>query len=86
MTGRPRLAFSLAVWWMLLALVLWFLGRALDQSASLAQCAASAAFFVVLGEAGDWLRRRWADRIGSRHQRAPARPRPPDEKAPTTHL
>ncbi|WP_067019359.1 hypothetical protein [Streptomyces dysideae] len=61
MSGKPRLrrlAFSLTVWWLLLALVLWLLGKALDQPASLAQCAASSAFFVALGEAGDWLRRR----------------------------
>ena len=86
MTGRPRLALSLAVWWMLIALVLWLLGRALDQPASLAQCTASSAFLVALGEAGDWLRRRWrAGRITSRHRPAPSRPQPPDEKAPTTH-
>jgi len=88
-TGRPRLtrlAFSLTVWWMLIAFLLWLLGRALDQPVSLGQCTASAAFFVVLGEAGDWLRRRWrAGRIAGRHQSAPSRPRPPDGKAPTTH-
>lgn len=83
MTGRPRLAFSLTVWWMLTALVLWLLGRALDQPASLAQCTASSAFFVVLGEAGDWLRRRRrASRITSRRRSVSSRP---DEKAPTTH-
>ncbi|MGW3649423.1 hypothetical protein [Streptomyces sp. NPDC000878] len=89
MISRPRLtrlAFSLTVWWMLLSLALWLLGRALDQPASLGQCTASAAFFVVLGETGDWLRRRWrAGRIATRHQPAPPRPRPPDGKEPTTH-
>ncbi|WSQ12879.1 hypothetical protein OG604_36755 [Streptomyces sp. NBC_01231] len=56
MTRLPCLAFSVTVWWMLIALILWLLGRALDQPASLAQCTASSAFLVALGEAGDWLR------------------------------
>ncbi|MDQ0605016.1 hypothetical protein QF037_009361 [Streptomyces canus] len=89
MTGRQRLsrlAFSLTVWWMLIVLIFWLLGRALEQPASIAQCAASSAFLVVLGEAGDWLRRRWrAGRITRRHQSAPSRPQPPGEKAPTKH-
>lgn len=62
MTGKPhlgRLAVSLAIWWMLIAFVLWIVGKAADQSASLVQCAASSAFLVAIGEAGDWLRRRW---------------------------
>ncbi|MEV8547935.1 hypothetical protein [Streptomyces sp. NPDC051572] len=50
---------SLGIWWALLALVLWLLGKALAQPASPARCAASAVFLVALGEAGDWLRRRW---------------------------
>ncbi|MFG2957920.1 hypothetical protein ACGF5O_29925 [Streptomyces sp. NPDC048291] len=53
---------SLAVWWLLLALVLWLLGKALGQPASAVQCAASAAFLVALGEAGDGVRRRWRSR------------------------
>ncbi|MEV0740527.1 hypothetical protein AB0I51_32390 [Streptomyces sp. NPDC050549] len=53
----------------------------LGQPASLAQCAASSAFLVAVGEAGDWLRRRWRagwlSGIAARHQ-------PPDAKTPTT--
>jgi hypothetical protein len=88
-TGRPRLsrlAFSLTVSWMLIVLVLCLLGWALDQPTSLGQCAASSAFLVVLGEAGDWLRRRWkASRIMRRHQSATSRPQLPEEKGPTMH-
>ncbi|MFG3590482.1 hypothetical protein [Streptomyces sp. NPDC047990] len=61
MTGTQRVrrvVVSIAVWWLLLALVLWLLGKMLDQPASAAQCAASSAFLVALGEAGDWARRR----------------------------
>jgi hypothetical protein len=43
---------------MLIALVLWLVGRAFDRTASFAQCAASSALLVAIGEAGDWLRRR----------------------------
>jgi hypothetical protein len=81
-TGRPRLsrlAFSLTVRWLLLSLVFWLLGRALDQPAALAQCPASAAFLVGLGEAGDLLRRRWrTGRSTSRLELPPSRPRPLD--------
>ncbi|MFE9628999.1 hypothetical protein [Streptomyces sp. NPDC006527] len=59
---------SLTVWWALIALVLWLVGQALDQPAMLAQCIASAAFLVAIGETDDWLRRRWradpAERCG----------------------
>lgn len=78
MTGKPRLwrlAISLIAWWMLTALLLWLLGRALDQPAPLAQCVSPAVFLVALGEAGDWLRRRWrASRITSQHRHDPNRP------------
>ncbi|MFF8968982.1 hypothetical protein [Streptomyces sp. NPDC014995] len=61
MTGRTRVwrhAGSLTAWWLLLALVLWVLGRAADQDVSLPGCVVSGAFLVGLGEVGDWLRRR----------------------------
>ncbi|MFF7794013.1 hypothetical protein [Streptomyces sp. NPDC007991] len=51
-------------WWLLLALALWLLGQAVRQAASLTSCAASSAFLVVMGEIGDWLRRRWTARRG----------------------
>jgi hypothetical protein len=51
-------------WWLLLALVLWLLGQAVDQAASLTACAASSAFLVGIGEIGDWLCRRWTVRRG----------------------
>jgi hypothetical protein len=57
-----RFAWSVAVWWVLLALALWILGRTLDQPASFAACAASAALLVTVGEVGDWLRRRLSTR------------------------
>lgn len=44
---------------MLLALILWLLGTALGQPASLTRYTASAALLVAIGEVGDWLRRRW---------------------------
>ncbi|MGQ4475741.1 hypothetical protein [Streptomyces sp. SAS_276] len=84
MTGRQRLrrlALSLIVWWMLIALALWLLGTTLGQRASLAQCTASSAFLVAVGEAGDRLRRRWrAGRLSG----ITARHQPPDAKTPTT--
>ncbi|ULR52293.1 hypothetical protein [Streptomyces deccanensis] len=70
MTSRRRvwrLAVSLTVWWALIALVLWLVGKALDQPATLTQCIASAAFLAAVGETGDWLRRRRrADRLTKR--------------------
>ncbi|MGW1044107.1 hypothetical protein [Streptomyces sp. NPDC002547] len=68
MTGAERVrrfVVSLAVWWLLLALVLWLLGKAFDQPASAAQCATSSAFLVALGEIGDCVRRRWRTRKDS---------------------
>ncbi|MEU9284830.1 hypothetical protein AB0D57_08880 [Streptomyces sp. NPDC048275] len=62
MTGtahRWRLTWSIALWWLLLALILWLLGTALGESASVTRCTASAALLVAIGELGDWLRRRW---------------------------
>lgn len=71
MTGKQsllRLAVSLVVWWMLIAVIFWSLGAMLDQPASLAQCTASSAFLVAIGEVGDWLRRRRrADPAASLH-------------------
>ncbi|MFI5887462.1 hypothetical protein [Streptomyces sp. NPDC051554] len=86
MTGRQRLrrlVVSLVVWWMLIALILWLLGTMLGQPASLAQCTASSAFFVAVGEVGDWLLRRRRRRAG-RPSGIAARHQPPDVKAPTT--
>ncbi|MER6999185.1 hypothetical protein [Streptomyces sp. NPDC000410] len=68
-----RFALPVTAWWMLLALALWLLGKALDQPASLAACAASAALLVAVGEAGDWLRRR-ITRRSARWRRGPSRP------------
>ncbi|GAQ64983.1 hypothetical protein [Streptomyces scabiei] len=88
MTSRRhvrRLAVSLTVWWALIALVLWLAGQALDQPATLAQCITSAAFLVAVGEAGDWLRRRWADRPTKRRKSAPALHQPPEAETPTMH-
>ncbi|MFF6781483.1 hypothetical protein [Streptomyces sp. NPDC012510] len=81
-----RLAVSLTVWWALIALVLWLVGKALDQPATLAQCIASAAFLVAIGETGDWLRRRWrAGRLTKRRKPTPARHQPPEAETPTMH-
>ncbi|MFG3000728.1 hypothetical protein [Streptomyces sp. NPDC048340] len=55
--NRAEIA-SVAVWWAALTVLLWGAGRLLDQPASLAACAASAALLVACGETGDWLRRR----------------------------
>ncbi|MFD7900338.1 hypothetical protein [Streptomyces sp. NPDC059743] len=62
MTDKTRwlpLARSLLMWWVVVTLILWLLGKALGQSAGLAACAASAVLLVAIGETGDWLRRRW---------------------------
>lgn len=89
MTGRRRvrrLVISLTVWWALIAFALWLVGKALDQPATLVQCAASSAFLVAIGEVGDWLRRRWrADRLTRLREPAPARRQPPDADSPTMH-
>ncbi|WP_432164963.1 hypothetical protein [Streptomyces sp. bgisy031] len=55
---RWRFVWSVTVWWVLLALALWLLGKTLDQPTSLAACAGSAALLVAGGEVGDGLRRR----------------------------
>ncbi|MEJ8638942.1 hypothetical protein [Streptomyces sp. MS2.AVA.5] len=57
-------ATSVTAWWITVAFALWLLGMALGQPVSLAGCAASAALLVAIGEAGDWLRRRWVSRRG----------------------
>ncbi|GFH36692.1 hypothetical protein SCWH03_29240 [Streptomyces pacificus] len=49
-------------WWAFLTAALWLLGRAAGQPPALLGCAASALFVIVLGEAGDHLRRRCAAR------------------------
>ncbi|WP_370417632.1 hypothetical protein AB8O64_02520 [Streptomyces sp. QH1-20] len=54
---RRRFVWSVTAWWMLLTLILWLVGKALDQPASLAACAACAALLVLVGEIGDGLRR-----------------------------
>ncbi|MGW1542503.1 hypothetical protein ACWCPM_20090 [Streptomyces sp. NPDC002309] len=56
--SRWRTVRSVTAWWVLLALALWLLSKALDQRTSLAACAASAALLVVVGEVGEGLRRR----------------------------
>jgi hypothetical protein len=55
---RWRSVWSVTAWWVLLALALWLLGKALEQPTSLAACAASAALLVAVGEVGEGLRRR----------------------------
>ncbi|WP_199846166.1 hypothetical protein [Streptomyces sp. H-KF8] len=67
MTGRTRLrrhAGSLTAWWLLLTLMLWLLGQAVDQAASPAACASSSALLIGIGEIGDWARRRRATHRG----------------------
>ncbi|MDX3696704.1 hypothetical protein PV726_41915 [Streptomyces europaeiscabiei] len=87
MTSRRRLrrlAVSLTVRRAPIALVLWLVGKALDRSATLAQCIASAAFLGAIGEAGDWRRRRWrSDRLTKRLKPTPARLQPPETETPT---
>ncbi|WP_431967910.1 hypothetical protein [Actinacidiphila sp. bgisy160] len=53
------MAVSVLLWWAGLTLVLWLLSRVSGQPAGLAGCAASAVLLVAVGEAGDWVRRRW---------------------------
>lgn len=48
------------VWWLLMTGTFWVASKVFDQSASLLFCAGSAAVFVAVGEAGDWVRRRRA--------------------------
>ncbi len=57
-TRRRREIPSIVPWWAGLTLVLWLLSRA-GQPTGVAGCAASAALLVAVGEAGDWVRRRW---------------------------
>ncbi|GAA3378911.1 hypothetical protein GCM10020367_60340 [Streptomyces sannanensis] len=68
MTYKPRrlrVAASIIIWWSGVTLVLWLLlGQVGNEPAGLAQCAASAAYMVAVGEAGDWVRRRWRERRG----------------------
>ncbi|OEJ95578.1 hypothetical protein [Streptomyces thermolilacinus] len=57
-TRRWTEATSMTAWWALLTVVLWVPATLLGHGTTLWGCAASAAVFVALGEAGDWLRRR----------------------------
>ncbi|MEV5336548.1 hypothetical protein [Streptomyces werraensis] len=57
---RPYVVFVYAAWWVLVTAVLWVIGELVDQQAGLAACAASAVLVVVIGEAGDRVRR-WRD-------------------------
>ncbi|MGW4234260.1 hypothetical protein ACWEF9_34195 [Streptomyces sp. NPDC004980] len=50
------------MWWAALTAALWLLAGILGQSADPAGCAASAVLVIVVGEAGDRLRRRIASR------------------------
>ncbi|MEW2585606.1 hypothetical protein [Streptomyces virginiae] len=58
----PRLLPSLIAWWALVTALLWLTGKAAYQPASITGCAASAAFLVALGEAGDRTRLWWKRR------------------------
>ncbi len=62
-TSRARReAVPILAWWAVLTLVLWLLGHATGHPAGLAPSAASAALMAVIGETGDWARRRWKAR------------------------
>lgn len=67
---RRRFVRSVIVWWMLLTLTLWLVGKALDEPASLTACAASAALLVTVGEIGDGLRRRLSTPRSARRRRS----------------
>ncbi|MFD5569453.1 hypothetical protein [Streptomyces cadmiisoli] len=54
---KRRAVWSVTAWWMLLTVTLWLLGKATEQPATLAGCAASAALLVAIGEIGEGLRR-----------------------------
>ncbi|APU43369.1 hypothetical protein BSL84_30000 [Streptomyces sp. TN58] len=72
MTPNPRrrvVAWSVIGWWAVLTGLLWLAGTALGYPAPLVGCAASAAVLVAVGEAGDWIRRRWTARSGGRTPR-----------------
>ncbi|QES57942.1 hypothetical protein DEJ51_30480 [Streptomyces venezuelae] len=64
--ARRREAVSLVVWWTVLALAVWLLGRATGRPVGLVPSVASAALLAAVGETGDLVRRRWTAR---RHQR-----------------
>ncbi|GAA1264202.1 hypothetical protein GCM10009646_60090 [Streptomyces aureus] len=68
-----RQTMSLTTWWIVITITLWSLGKGIGQSAELAPCAASAAFLVAMGEAGDWVRRRWRTRRQATDRGAPTR-------------
>lgn len=60
--GRRREAVSLIAWWAVLTLALWLLGQSTGRPAGLAPSTASAAILAAIGEARDWVRRRWTAR------------------------
>ncbi|MEV5523225.1 hypothetical protein AB0N43_22500 [Streptomyces pseudogriseolus] len=67
---RPYVVLVYAAWWVLVTAVLWVIGELVDQQAGLAACAASAVLLVVIGEAGDRVRR-WRDArrvVARRHE------------------
>ncbi|MEU8986915.1 hypothetical protein AB0C98_10745 [Streptomyces sp. NPDC048558] len=66
-----RAIVSVVLWWGGLSLSLWLLSRAAGQPTVPARCAASAVLLVAVGEAGDWLRRRWRAYRRSRSTRLP---------------
>ncbi|MDJ0382157.1 hypothetical protein [Streptomyces sp. G-G2] len=62
-------AWSILARWATLTGILWLASTALGHRTPLAACAASAALLVAVGEAGDWLRRRWTAHCDSRSPR-----------------
>nr|WSW42439.1 hypothetical protein OG296_04465 [Streptomyces sp. NBC_01001]WSW63119.1 hypothetical protein OG513_33620 [Streptomyces sp. NBC_00998] len=67
--SRRAEAVSIALWWAALTLLFWAGGHVRDVPASLAGCAASAAFLIGLGETAHWLRRRIQDHRATRRSR-----------------
>ncbi|MER7999425.1 hypothetical protein [Streptomyces sp. NPDC095613] len=53
---------SVVAWWVVVTAALSLLSMGLGHGPNVPGCAASAAFFVALGEAGHWLRSRYARR------------------------
>ncbi|WP_436991539.1 hypothetical protein [Streptomyces sp. enrichment culture] len=70
-TRRWTEATSMTAWWALLTAALWPSATLLGHETTLWGCAASAALFVALGEAGDRLRRRRARRARRGDLRTP---------------
>ncbi|GJF24759.1 hypothetical protein SHO565_53230 [Streptomyces sp. HO565] len=55
---RPYVVLAYAAWWAFVTAVLWVIGELVGEQAGLAACAASAVLVIVIGEAGDRVRRR----------------------------